>query len=62
LEGGLSVKCWGGFESILKKMTAGNFDWFLHAMLFYHTMQVLKRQKKRREDEENEEDEGEGDT
>ncbi|KIL55550.1 hypothetical protein M378DRAFT_90762 [Amanita muscaria Koide BX008] len=31
----------GGFETILKRMSPGNFDWFLHAMLFYHTMQVL---------------------
>ena len=38
-------------------MTSGNFDWFLHTMLFYHTMQVLRRQKKRRVNEEG--DEGE---
>jgi len=47
----------GGFESILKRMTSGNFDWFLHTMLFYHTMQVLRRQKRRRENEEGDEDE-----
>ena len=31
-------------------MTPGNFNWFLHAMLFYHTKHVLKRaeQKKNR--------------
>jgi hypothetical protein len=34
----------GGYESILKRMTPGNFDWFLHSMLFYHTKHVLKRQ------------------
>ena len=27
----------GGFDSILKHMVPGNFDWFLHTMLFYHT-------------------------
>ncbi len=26
-------------------MTPGNFDWFLHTMLFYHTRHVLERQK-----------------
>jgi hypothetical protein len=26
----------GGFESILKCMVPGNFDWFMHTMLFYH--------------------------
>ena len=34
----------GGFDPILRRMTPGNFDQFLHAMLFYHTMQVLKKQ------------------
>jgi len=34
----------GGYESILKRMIPGNFDWFLHSMLFYHTKHVLKRQ------------------
>ena len=40
----------GGFESILKRMTAGNFNWFLHIMLSYHTTQVLKRQRQLQED------------
>jgi hypothetical protein len=33
-------------------MTPGNFNWFLHAMLFYHTKHVLKRaeQKKQRKE------------
>ena len=35
----------GGFESILKRMTPGNFNWFLHTMLSYHTVQVQKGQK-----------------
>ena len=34
----------GGFESILKRMTIGNFDWFLHVMLLYHTHQIIKKQ------------------
>ncbi|KAM6490231.1 hypothetical protein JOM56_014208 [Amanita muscaria] len=46
----------GGFESILKRMTPGNFDWFLHTMLFYHTRQVLKKQRRRRESEDESED------
>jgi len=36
----------GRFESILRKMTVGNFNWFLHTMLFYHTQMVLKKQTK----------------
>ncbi|KAF8885044.1 hypothetical protein BD779DRAFT_1442738 [Infundibulicybe gibba] len=35
--------CLGGFESILKRMTPGNFNWFLHVMLFYHTKYVLAK-------------------
>ena len=34
----------GGFESILKRMTQTNFDWFLHVMLFYYTQHVLNKQ------------------
>ncbi|TDL26333.1 hypothetical protein BD410DRAFT_716211, partial [Rickenella mellea] len=34
----------GGFESILSKMTAGNFNWFLHTMLFLHSEKVIERQ------------------
>jgi len=34
----------GGFESILKRMTPTIFDWFLHTMLSYHTVQTLKKQ------------------
>ncbi|KAF8951729.1 hypothetical protein BDZ97DRAFT_1909735 [Flammula alnicola] len=36
-----------GFESILKRMTPGNFNWFLHAMLFYHTKHVITQQKQK---------------
>jgi len=39
----------GGFESIIKQMTTGNFNWYLHAMLFYHTMFVLKKQARKAE-------------
>ncbi|KAF8994206.1 hypothetical protein BDQ17DRAFT_1392455 [Cyathus striatus] len=34
----------GGFESIMKRMTPSNFNWFIHSMIFYHTQQVIKRQ------------------
>ena len=37
----------GGSQSILKRMTPSNFNWFLHTMLFYHTRHVLKRQNQR---------------
>lgn len=46
-------------------MTPANFDWFLHSMLFYHSVFVLKKQdiKQRRAenrevDEESEDDDG----
>jgi hypothetical protein len=26
-------------------MTPGNFNWFLHSMLFYHTQRVIQRQQ-----------------
>jgi hypothetical protein len=26
-------------------MTPGNFNWFLHTMLYYHTKHVLRKQK-----------------
>ena len=37
----------GGFESILRKMTIGNFNWFLHTMLFYHTQIILEKQQQK---------------
>jgi hypothetical protein len=37
----------GGFQSILKRMTPSNFNWFLHTLLFYHTRHVLERQNQR---------------
>jgi hypothetical protein len=39
----------GGFESILTKMNGGNFNWFLHTMLFMHTMNVIQKQNDKRE-------------
>ncbi len=36
----------GGYEQILKRMTSGNFNWFLHTMLFYHTRHVINNQSK----------------
>ena len=33
-------------------MTPGNFDWFLHAMLYYHTKHVLRKQTLQKEKEE----------
>ncbi|KAF8800504.1 hypothetical protein BYT27DRAFT_7262903 [Phlegmacium glaucopus] len=36
----------GGFESILKWMTPGKFNWFLHTMLFLQTQYVLNKQEK----------------
>ena len=49
----------GGFESILKRMKPGNFNWFLHAMLFYHTKHVLYQQEKKAKSQKNNEDDDE---
>jgi hypothetical protein len=32
----------GGFESMMRKMTVGNFNWFLHTMISYHTKLVIE--------------------
>jgi hypothetical protein len=48
-------------------MKTGNFDWFLHVMLFYHTQHVIQKQKQKKiphqinddEDDEGEEEEEE---
>jgi hypothetical protein len=51
----------GGYQSILKRMTPGNFNWFLHAMLFYHTKYVIRKQminKRLEEQDDDEEDMG----
>jgi hypothetical protein len=51
----------GGFDSILKRMVPGNFNWFLHTMLFYHTRYVLKKQRRRMNNEGDDGDGGDGD-
>ena len=43
----------GGFESILKRMSTGNFDWFLHTMLFIHTQKVITQQMKKQKSKDN---------
>jgi hypothetical protein len=48
----------GGFEIILKRMTVYNFKWFLHAMLFIHTQQVIRKQRLRDNREGDEDEEG----
>ena len=49
----------GGFESILNKMTTSNFNWFLHVMMFMHTLEVIRKQEEKRMKDENEESEAE---
>lgn len=29
-------------------MKTGNFDWFLHVMLFYHTQHVIQKQRQKK--------------
>jgi hypothetical protein len=47
----------GGFEAILKRMSPGNFDWFLHTMLFYHTRHIIQKQQQKGKSMEHEEEE-----
>ena len=56
----------GGFDSIVNRMSVGNFDWFIHVMFFLHTLIVIEKQVEKRMksgvdivDEEDEEDEEE---
>lgn len=49
----------GGFDSILKRMTQGNFNWFIHTMLFYHTRHVIRKQGLTKDSTEEEEEVGE---
>ena len=37
----------GEFEAILKRMSTGNFNWFIHTMLFIHTERVIEKQKQK---------------
>jgi hypothetical protein len=39
-------------------MTVYNFKWFLHAMLFIHTQQVIKKQRLKNDKEDDEDEEG----
>ena len=39
-------------------MSPGNFDWFLHVMLFYHTRSIIAKQ---RNGDGNEKEDGDGD-
>ena len=43
-------------------MTPSNFNWFLHAMLFYHTRLVIEKQGEKTTNIEEEEDEEEDET
>jgi hypothetical protein len=43
-------------------MAPGNFDWFLHTMLFYHTRHVLEKQKKRNNNADDSDDSDEDDS
>ena len=39
-------------------MTVYNFKWFLHAMLFIHTQQVIKKKKLKDNKEDDQDEEG----
>jgi hypothetical protein len=41
-----------GFDSILKRMTIDNFNWFLYIILFYYTRNVFDKIKAKKEKEE----------
>jgi len=44
-------------------MSLGNFNWFLHTMLFLHTERVIKRQvEKQKKKDENDADEDNSDS
>src|ERR1700760_2181847 len=47
----------GGYESILRKMTAGNVNWFLHTMLCLHSQMVIEKQAGKDDDEEDSDNE-----
>ena len=40
-----------GYESILKRMTFQNFNWFIHTMLIYHVKHVLAKMTSMEDDE-----------
>jgi hypothetical protein len=43
-------------------MTVGNFNWFMHTMLFMHTLYVIQKQEAKKEKVEDGNDEGDVDT
>ena len=38
-------------------MTPGNFNWFLHAMLYCHTKYVLRKQQMKKQQKEDDDEE-----
>jgi len=46
---------------MVKKMTPGNFNWFLHGMLFYHTRHVITKQVEKASRVNNSDSDGDGD-
>jgi len=46
----------GGYESILKRMTSKNFNWFIHTMLVVHVKHILAKTSKSQDDESDDED------
>ena len=44
-----------GFESILSKMTGSNFNWYLHVMIFMHTLEIISKQEEKRMKDEDDE-------
>ena len=51
-----------GYESILKRMTSQNFNWFIHAMPVYHVKHVLAKMTSMEDDESADEESSHGET
>jgi len=49
----------GGFESILSKMTRGNFNWFLYIMMLVYILEAIWKQDEKQMKDEDEESETE---
>jgi hypothetical protein len=45
-----------GYESILKRMTSKNFNWFIHTMIVYHVKHVLAKMKSMKDDDSTDKD------
>lgn len=45
-----------GYESILKRMTSKNFNWFIHTMIVYHVKHVLAKMASLKDDESTDEE------